>query len=145
MTGKTPVKAARPRRRVAMMVALALTTAIAITAAPAVASAESLWVSHAPTVAGNGNGCTKPGYNAVQEALNKASSEATIHVCSGAYEEQLQVTKAVKLIAAGTATVKLPATPANSTTTCGEALGATTQAVIDICGAGSVRITGVNV
>jgi hypothetical protein len=145
MSGRIPVRDLRLKGKMATMAVVALTMAGAIAATPAVAGAQSLWVSHAPTVAGNGKGCTKPGFDAVQAAISAAPSGATIQVCAGTYEEQLQITQPVNLKAAGAATVKLPATPANSTSSCGQALSATTQAVVDICGSGTVKISGVNV
>ncbi len=124
----------------------ASTVVLVVAAAPGVASAAKLWVSHSPVVAG-GKSCTEPNYNSVQAAINAASAGAKISVCSGTYEEQLQITKSVSLQAAGTPQLKLPASPVSSTTACGEALttarpDSPTQDEIDVCGAVSVSIKG---
>jgi len=123
--------------------ALVAATAIAAIAAPAAASAQSLWVAHAPTVPGNGISCTSPGYNSIQAAIGKASPGATLHVCVGTYEEQLQITHALSITTAGAVTVKLPAARKDSTTTCDEATGEPDQEIVAVCGAGTVKIAGV--
>jgi hypothetical protein len=118
---------------------------MAVLAVPALASAATLWVSPSPTVAGNGTGCTEPGFNSIQSAINKASSGGMIKVCSGTYSEQLTITKSVSLKASGTPVVKLPAAPVNSTSACGAALAAashTAQDGIDVCGAVTVKVNG---
>lgn len=128
-------------------VLIAIAAVMALVAAPALASAHPLWVSQSPTVVG-GKSCTEPDYNSVQAAIAAATSGAKINVCSGTYEEQLKITKSVSLDASGTPEIKLPAAPANSTTTCGEALSAAqgnsaVQDEIDICGAVSVAVKGI--
>lgn len=127
------------------MMALVVIAAFMAIAVPAVASAESLWVAKASKVAGNGKSCTQPGYNAIQPAITAAGAGATIHVCTGTYEEQLEIAKPLTITAAGTATVKLPSAPANSTGSCSKALAANAQEVVEACGAGSLKITGLNV
>src|SRR5580692_1656862 len=102
---------------VAALAALACVAAGA-SAAPALAwSGQSLWVGTAATAAG-GASCAAPGYNSIQAAINAATSGQQIVVCAGTYAEQLQITKSVEISARGTVIVQLPATPANSTTTC---------------------------
>src|SRR5580704_11466150 len=96
-------------------------TAAALAAVPAAASAGSLWVAHAPTVKGSGKSCTSPGYSTIQSAVNEDSSGAKIEVCTGTYVEQLQITRGLSIVAAGSVTVQLPENPANSTTECDKA------------------------
>ena len=130
------------RHRTGLAVLVAIMVVVAI---PAAASAASLWVSPSPTITGNGRGCTEPGYNSIQAAINEASASDTIKVCSGTYSEQLTITKSVNLRASGTPVVKLPATPVNSTSTCGAALAAagnTAQDGIDVCGDITVKASG---
>ena len=118
---------------------------MAMLAVPALASATSLWVSPSPTVTGNGKSCTEPGFNSIQDAINTASTGNTIKVCSGTYSEQLTFTKSVSLKPAGTPVVKLPAVPANSTSACGTALstaGHTAQDAVELCGAVTVKVSG---
>jgi len=112
---------------------------------PAAASAASLWVSPSPTIAGNGKGCTEPGYNSVQGAINAAATGDKIKVCSGTYTEQLTIEKSVSLKAAGTPVIKLPAAPVNSTSSCGASMAAasdTMQDGIEVCGAVTVKASG---
>jgi hypothetical protein len=114
-------------------------------AIPAAASAATLWVSPSPTVTGNGKGCTEPGFNSVQGAINMAAAGDKVKVCSGTYSEQLTITKSVALKASGTPVIKLPATPVNSTTTCGAAMEAashTMQDGIEVCGGVTVSASG---
>ena len=130
------------RQRMGLVVIAAFLTVVA---APAVASAASLWVSPSATIAGNGKGCTEPGFNSIQTAINKATASDTIKVCSGTYSEQLTITKSVGIKASGTPVLKLPAAPVNSTSACGAALATashTAQDGIDVCGAITVKISG---
>jgi Right handed beta helix region len=120
-------------------------TAAAMAAVPAAASAGSLWVAHAPTVKSPGKSCTSPGYNTIQSAIAADTTGAKIEVCTGTYVEQLQITKALSIAAAGSVTVQLPATPSLSTTTCDEATGEPNEDVVSICGAGIVTITGLTI
>jgi hypothetical protein len=137
-------------RRIIVVAAFAAFIVAVVT--PAVAAAEKLWVSPSATVTGNGKSCTEPGFNAIQGAITKAGSGATIEVCSGTYTEQLTITNSVSLKAAGTPVVKLPALPASSTTTCakalthgppGEEVTEAAQNEVEICGAVTVKISGV--
>ncbi len=129
-------------RRMATVAGL-VAAAMALAAASASAT---LWVGTAPTVEGEGSGCTKPGYNSIQKAIEAATEGASIHVCSGTYTEQLQIEQAVKIEGIGPVTVKLPAEPANSTTACDTALGTEPyppdQDLVAICGTGTVQIKG---
>ncbi len=125
--------------------AATIAAAAAVAAVPAAASAASLWVSHAPTVTGPGKSCTSPGYNTIQGALDHAAVGAKVEVCGGTYAEQLQIAQAVTIVAAGPATVQLPATPADSTTPCDTAPGTGSyqadQDEIAICGTGAFTAT----
>lgn len=128
--------------------AVAVASVIALPAAVAGAAGGGLWVSNvAPVGVAPGSSCTNPGYSTIQSAINAASPGATIHVCAGTYTEQLTITKSVSLVAVGSVTAKLPATPVNSTTSCDNAIGAVSQQPqdeISICGA-AVSITGITV
>jgi hypothetical protein len=130
----------------ARIAAVAAIAAMALIAVPAAASATTLWVAQAPTVTGNGRSCTSPGYNTIQGALSAAPLGASVSVCGGTYEEQLQITQAVSLKAVGSVTVKLPAAPANSTTACDTAPGTGSyqpdQDLVAVCGTGVVKVTG---
>lgn len=127
-------------------------TVAAVVAVPAAASAASLWVAHAPTVKGAGKSCTSPGYNTIQAAITADTTAAKIEVCTGTYVEQLQITKGLSIVAAGSVTVQLPEAPADSTTECDKASlkgleeheygDQPDQDEIAICGPGTVTITG---
>lgn len=123
-----------------------LTAAVAVVVAvPAAASAGSLWVAHAPTVKSPGKSCTSPGYDTIQSAIAADTTGAKIEVCTGTYVEQLQITTALSIVAAGSVTLQLPATPSLSTTTCDEATGEPNEDVVSICGAGTVTINGLTI
>lgn len=115
--------------------------------------AHSLWVGTAAATAGGGTSCAGPGYNTVQAAVNAATSGQQIVVCAGTYTEQLQITKPVEISGIGTVVVKLPATPANATTTCDKQMAAGNpgsppeqdQDAISICGGIKVSLTGLTV
>lgn len=107
---------------------------LGILALPDVASASggaTYWVNNGvPTIAGNGTSCAFPGYATIQAAVNVAQTHAngTIVVCPGTYVEQVQITGAHTSLTISaehslTATIQLPATPANSTTSCDTAPG----------------------
>jgi hypothetical protein len=104
-------------------------------ALPGVASAagsSTFWVNNGvPTVAGHGSSCSAPGYSTIQAAVTAAEavvSTGTVNVCPGTYVEQVQVTANISLTIkpafpnAGVV-LQLPATPANSTTSCDTAPG----------------------
>jgi hypothetical protein len=132
-----------------MALAVAIVAALFVLATPSTsfAASSTLWVAHAPTVAGNGKSCTKPGFNTIQAALTAAPAGANVRVCSGTYTEQLTITKAVSVASSGPVTVQLPATPVDSTTACDTAPGSGPhpQDGIDICGSGIVSLTGFTV
>jgi hypothetical protein len=101
-----------------------------------------LWVSSTAPI-GTDKSCTKPGFNTISAALAAAAPGATINVCGGTYNEQLAITQAVKLIARGAVTVAGPASPADDLTSCDADGGSQpNQDVVDICGSGTVTITG---
>jgi len=111
-------------------------------ALPASASAMS-WVSEAKPSAPY-DSCTHPAYSHIQQAVE--SPTTTIHVCPGMYEEQLQIDRAVAIAGEG-ATVKLPASPQNSTTPCDTGITGypPNQDAVSICTTGTVSITGLKV
>ena len=137
-------------RRSRITLACAVTAALSIISlTPGVASASNgaLWVGKAATVAG-GNSCAKPGYNTIQAAVNAASSGSSIDVCAGTYTEQVEITKSVGIFGSGSPTIALPATPADSATSCDAAFSVGTQPTQDgvsICGNVLVTVQGVNV
>jgi len=111
-----------------------------------------LYVSNvAPLATAPGTSCSHPGYATIQSAINAAAPAATIHICASLspYVEQLTITQPVSLTTTGPATVQLPASPVNSSTTCDNAIGTAgyqqPQDEISICGAGTVNITGLTV
>jgi parallel beta-helix repeat protein len=113
--------------------------AIAI-AAPSMASAMgTVWVSPSPVSSPPGSGCSSPGFNAIQAAITASSAKKTIHVCAGTYTEQVSIEKQDAVVGEPGATLKLPASPANSTSACDVA---GEQDLVTICGAGKVKISG---
>ncbi len=129
-------------RRTILVAALAVTALMAI---PAMASAMGVYVSNSATVVPNGKSCTQPGYSTIQGAISAGAK--SINVCPGTFEEQLTITKGVKLTAingAGTALLKMPATSANSTTSCDTMVGEQKDE-ISICTPETVSITNLNV
>jgi hypothetical protein len=128
--------------------AVAAICALLALAAAANASAATLYVNNEVPVVAGGKSCAQPPYNKVQSAISAAPAGSTINVCSGTYTEQLTVEKALKLIAingAGTATVVMPATPANATSECDTKIGPEQRDEISICTPGTVTITNLNV
>jgi hypothetical protein len=114
----------------------------------ALAASHVLWVSHAATVGGTGLNCDKPGYNTIQSAIDAAPSGGTIDICGGTYTEQLQITSSVTLDSVqGKATVQLPATPADDTTSCDTAINTqytvSDQDGISVCGDITVSMRGI--
>jgi hypothetical protein len=100
------------------------------------------WVSQSATI-GSNTSCTSPGYNTISAALLAAPSGATIDVCAGTYDEQLAIVQPVTLKAKGAVTVQGPSSPADNLTGCDADGGSQpNQDVVDICGAGTVEITG---
>ena len=140
----------RMRVRDPTMTAVAAFVAVAAFAAAPALAMETLWVAQTTTVPGNGKSCAQPGYTTVQSALNHAGVRAIVHVCAGTYEEQLQIERAVSLLGSGSPVVKLPAAPAESTGACSKALTAAkpdspAQDIVEVCGTGTVKITGLNI
>ena len=137
------------RTLIAALAAVAVAGAMALPATVAGATSPSkIWVNgSAVPVGGTGTSCAHPGYQTVQAAINNAGNfGATIEVCTGTYVEQLTITNSVKLVSSGgPVTVKLPAAPANSATSCDAALSSPGQDEISICGAGNVSITDITV
>ena len=64
-----------------------------------------------------------PGSTRHQSAITGAPSGATINVCAGTYAQQLTITKAPPLVGQGVVTAALPASVADSTTSCDTAPG----------------------
>ena len=126
---------------------------VPVTEAGAVGPPTSLYVSNvAPLATAPGTSCTHPGYATIQSAIGAAASGATIHICASVnpYVEQLTITQPMSLVTNGPATVQLPATPVNSTTSCDNSIGAASpfqqpQDEISICSPGTVNITGLTV
>jgi hypothetical protein len=120
-----------------------------VAVAGAAPSSSTLWVSNVAPV-GNNSSCSKPGFGSISAALAAAASGATIKVCSGTYGEQLTVTKPVAITAVGSVTVAVPSSPADSTTSCDNALTSVAPGGVDmdgisICTAGTVKLTGLTV
>jgi hypothetical protein len=132
-------------QRVLRSVLVSATAGVCGLAVPALASASTAVVStNAPGAPFNS--CAHPGYSSVQEAV--AASVTTVKVCPGTYTEQVQITKGVKILAETGAVLKLPASPANSTTTCDTAIQPPyqpNQDEISICTPQTVTITGLQV
>jgi nitrous oxidase accessory protein NosD len=124
-------------------VCAALTAALAVGVASA--SASTLYVSNSAPAVKGGKSCTAPAYNSVQTAIEAGSS---IDVCPGTYTEQLTITKAVKLVAVagtGTATVQLPPSAPDSTSTCDTEVKEGQIDEVSICTSGTVTINDLNV
>jgi hypothetical protein len=140
MNGKIPAN----RMRLAVVATVFAIGAMASGAATA--SASVLFVSNSAPPVAHGKSCVGPDYSTIQEAISSGGSK--IEVCPGTYTERLVITSPVKLSAAdgaGTATVVLPASEANSTTPCDEKEGLEQIDEISICDAGTVSITGLDV
>jgi hypothetical protein len=139
------------RKLLVSLAALTGLVTVGLATAPATvagAAGGGAWVSNVAPVSAPGNSCTHPGYSTIQSAINAVASGTVIHICSGTYTEQLTITKSLSLTAVGSVTVKLPASPVNSTTSCDNAIGAVSQQpqdAVSICGAGTVSITGITV
>ncbi len=92
------------------------------------------------------NSCIHPGYDSIQAAVRGPGT--SIHVCAGSYEEQVLIERSVKITGYGGPTLKIPASPSDSSTPCdgaNEALnGLPDQDAISICG-GTVTIKDINV
>jgi Right handed beta helix region len=116
-------------------------------------STHSLWVNNAAAPSSPDNSCAHPGYSTVQSAVTASHTGATIHICTGTYTEQVQISHGLSLKPVdGAVTIALPATPVISTTTCDttvdNAFGASVQPNedgISVCGPGTVKMTGITV
>jgi hypothetical protein len=139
MTQRDFGRANRIARRLAIVAAAA---ALGLAAVPAAASAVTAWVSPAP-VKGPFSSCATPGYNSIQEAITTSPPKATIHVCAGEYKEQVVIEKSDTVAADPGAKLQVPASPANSTTTCDVQVPAEDeqQDLVTICGGAKVKIT----
>ena len=139
--------------RMGVVAALLSLAFVGVTASVAsAASLHSLWVNKAFAPSAPSNSCTHPGYRSISSAIAAAEPGANIYVCTGTYTEQLQITRAVSIVAVdGTVTVALPASPADATTSCDRAIDAAVggtqpdQDGISICGPGTVKMTGITV
>jgi Right handed beta helix region len=130
-------------RRTILVAALAVTALMAI---PALASAAGVYVSSSATVVPGGKSCTQPGFSSVQAAIG--SGAKSVNVCPGTFEEQLTITKGVKLTAingAGTVLLKMPAAASNSATPCDTMVSAEQKDEISICTPETVSISNLNV
>ena len=131
---------------------LALGGLAVLPAAAFASSPSSLWVNATGAVAPSattGTSCANPGFTTIQAALDAAPANATVHVCSGTYAEQLSIISPVSIVSAGSSiTVELPAVPAVTTSACTPAIGdpvAQYQDEITICTTGTVGIKGITV
>jgi hypothetical protein len=125
------------------LAALAIAVFVALAVAPAAASAVTTWVSPEPTKAPF-NSCSTPEFNSIQTAITAAAPGTEIRVCKGSYAEQLTIEKELSIVGEAGVTVKLPASPANSATSCDiTKAGEEDQDLIAICGAAKVAISGV--
>lgn len=116
-----------------------------LAAAPVANTGTTRWVSNTTALGtAPGTSCADPGYAAISDALAVANPGDIIKVCAGTYDEQLVITQGVTLQAKGPVTVVGPASPASPTTcdTMDGGPGAPNQDVVDICGTGTVTITG---
>jgi hypothetical protein len=147
-------------RKLLMGVAAALVSVAFVAVTTSVASAKTrngavnthtLWVAtHAAN--GNGKSCAQNGFSSISSAIAAAAPNAMIHVCSGTYTEQPQITKALSISASGgPVTVALPASPVVATTSCDTAIDAALgsfppdQDGISVCTTGTVKLTGITV
>jgi hypothetical protein len=135
----------RLKRRSAILTS-AMIAVVAAIVLPATASAKkTVWVSSAAPSAPYNN-CSHPGYNSIQQAIS--DSTAAVEVCTGTYEEQLDIERPVTIIASQ-ATVKVPVVSQKSVTACDAASevgdGLEDQDLISICTPGRVNISGLTV
>src|SRR5579859_4257654 len=144
-SGLGATRAARPAaRHAAVRHAAVRRTAVRRTAVRRTAATTTLWVSNQIPV-GNDSSCASPGFSTISSAITAAgTSDATIKVCAGTYDEQLVINQSVVLQAKGAVTVVAPPGTPNPPTTCDGDGGASTpnQDIVHICGAISVTITG---
>jgi hypothetical protein len=110
-------------------------------------AARGLWVS-ASTPVGADSSCSSPGYSTVQAALDAASPGEQVNVCAGAYLEQIEVVKPVKLTSAqGGVTLEMPGKPVASQTSCDTEPGLEPGQIdeVSVCTKGDVTISGLKI
>jgi len=128
--------------------AILLATALAfvgLLAGPAGASPTTRWVSLAPI--GSNSGCSSPGYNSIQDAVNAAAPADTVSVCAGTYPEQVTIQTSITLKGAGASStrVQMPLPAADSSCNPAADVGLHTVDVVDVCGGATVKIQGLTV
>ncbi|MGO9490257.1 MAG: hypothetical protein ACLQBB_14690 [Solirubrobacteraceae bacterium] len=140
------------RIRVLVPGAFAALLAVLSFASVAQAAKSTLWVASGAANTGSGSSCSEPGYGNIQAAIHTAAKGDTIEVCPGTYSEQLTITRPLTVVpanGAGTVTVALPASPAESATSCDAAGaaegGGTPEDEISICTTGKVAISDITV
>jgi nitrous oxidase accessory protein NosD len=127
------------------LVLAAAALAAAAVLAPLAQAASTVFVSPAP-VKGPFNSCATPGYKSIQEAISVAPPKTTVHVCAGTYNEQVKIEKPDTIAAEAGATLMLPASPANTVSTCDVQEGGYEEQVqVLVCGAGKVSIAGLSI
>jgi hypothetical protein len=134
------------------VLALVVPTLCVMGVATGAASAATVYVSNSSPVVPGGKSCAQPGFNTVQAGVTAAAG-GTVNVCPGTYTEQVNITGAAKLTAVsgvGTATLRMPATPAQSMSSCDTKSnveeGPLVQSdEVSICTNATVTMTGLNV
>jgi hypothetical protein len=121
-----------------VLVACAAVAAMVATVAPAGASANTAWVNNTVPVKSPFNSCANPGFSSIQAAIS--SPNTSVHICNGTYEEQLHIERALTVSGEAGVVVKLPPSPANSTTPCDLA---EEQDVLAVCVKAAVKISSV--
>jgi hypothetical protein len=115
--------------------------------AASAAGASTVYVSNSAPVVIGGKSCAQPEFNKVQEAI-AAAAGGTVNVCAGTYTEQLSITSSVKLTAVsgvGTATLQMPASPAQSMSSCDTKEALVQSDEVSICTSGTVTMSGLNI
>jgi hypothetical protein len=130
------------------VLALVVPTLCVMGVATGAASAATVYVSNSSPVVIGGKSCAQPGFKTVQEGVTAAAG-GTVNVCPGTYTEQVNIAGAAKLTAVsgvGTATLRMPASPAESPSVCDTKAGSEPQIdEVSICTNATVTITGLNV
>ena len=121
---------------------------LCLAAAADAAGAATVYVSNSAPVVVGGRSCAQPGYASVAQGV-AAAKGGTVDICAGTYTEQIALSEGVRLNAVGgvgTATLKMPAAPAQSPSVCDKEADSEGQIdEISICTSGTVEITGVNI
>jgi len=135
----------KSRLSVALMLFASLLVLAGVFAGPASASPTTRWVSLAPV--GANTGCSSPGYNSIQDAVNAAAPNDTVSVCAGTYTEQVTVEKNITIKGAGAAAtrIQMPLPAADSTCNPAASVGLHTVDVVDVCGGATAKVTGLTV